>query len=121
MDTKKLALNEFVKTLKGRYGDRIKKIILFGSYARGDYDEESDIDILIIGDIPQREISFLSAEILLKYGEVISAIVETPKEFERLKDSFFHKNVLKEGIEIGWYRLFVKLGRGKFGRGRDIV
>ena len=121
MDIRKLALNEFVKTLKERYKDRIKKIILFDSYARRDYDEESDIDILIIGGIPQREISFLSAEILLKYGEVISAIVETPKEFERLKDSFFHKNVLKEGIEIGWYRLFVKLGRGKFGRGRDIV
>jgi len=101
MDTKKLALNEFVKTLKERYKGRIKKIILFGSYARGDYDEDSDIDILIIGDVPQREISFLSAEILLKYGEVISAIVETPKEFERLKDSFFHKNVLKEGIVIG--------------------
>ncbi|EHP86477.1 nucleotidyltransferase domain-containing protein [Methanotorris formicicus] len=100
-DTKKLALNEFVKTLKKKYKNRIKKIILFGSYARGDYDEESDIDILVIGDVPQREISYLSAEILLKYGEVISTIVETPEEFEKFKDSFFHKSILKEGVEIG--------------------
>jgi predicted nucleotidyltransferase len=64
---KEIALIKFVKTPKERYKGRIKKIILFGSYARGDYDEESDIDILIIGDVPQREVSFLSAEILLKY------------------------------------------------------
>ena len=101
MDSKKLALNEFVKTLKERYKGRIKKIILFGSYARGDYDEESDIDILIIGDVPQREISFLSAEILLKYGEVISAIVKSEEEFEKYKNFSFYKNVLKEGIVIG--------------------
>jgi predicted nucleotidyltransferase len=101
MDTKKSALNEFVKTLKERYKGRIKKIILFGSYARGDYDEESDIDILIIGDVPQREISFLSAEILLKYGEVISAIVKSEEEFEKYKNFSFYKNVLKEGVVIG--------------------
>jgi predicted nucleotidyltransferase len=101
MDSKKLALNEFVKTLKERYKGRIKKIILFGSYARGDYDEESDIDILIIGDVPQREVSFLSAEILLKYGEVISAIVKSEEEFEKYKNFSFYKNVLKEGIVIG--------------------
>ena len=101
MDSKKLALNEFVKTLKERYEGRIKKIILFGSYARGDYDEESDIDILIIGDVPQREVSFLSAEILLKYGEVISAIVKSEEEFEKYKNFSFYKNVLKEGIVIG--------------------
>ena len=101
MDIRKLALNEFVKTLKERYKDRIKKIILFDSYARRDYDEESDIDILIIGGIPQREISFLSAEILLKYGEVIPAIVKSEEEFEKYKNFSFYKNVLKEGIVIG--------------------
>jgi predicted nucleotidyltransferase len=101
MDSKKLALNEFVKTLKERYKGRIKKIILFGSYARGDYTEESDIDILIIGDVSQREVSFLSAEILLKYGEVISAIVKSEEEFEKYRNFSFYKNVLKEGIVIG--------------------
>ncbi len=100
-DTKKLALNEFVKALKDKYKDKIKKIILFGSYARGDYNEESDIDILIIGNVPQRDVSFLSAEILLKYGEVISAIVKTEEEFKRYKNFSFYKNVLKEGVIIG--------------------
>ena len=81
------ALNEFLDKLKSKFSNKIYKVILFGSYARGDYDEESDIDILIIGDVPQREVSFLSAEILLKYGEVISAIVKTEKEFEKYKIS----------------------------------
>ena len=94
-------LNEFLNKCKEKFGDDLISIILFGSYARGDYDEESDIDILIIGDVPQREISFLSAEILLKYGEVISAIVKTEEEFEKYKNFSFYKNVLKEGIVIG--------------------
>ena len=100
MDTKKLALNEFVKTLKGRYGDRIKKIILFGSYARGDYDEESDIDILIVGDIELDDIIDLIFEILIKYGILINAVVESTSEFEKWKDTSFHQNVLNEGISL---------------------
>jgi uncharacterized protein len=32
-------------------GEKLEKVILFGSYARGDYDEESDIDIMVIADI----------------------------------------------------------------------
>ena len=32
-------------------GDKLNKVILYGSYARGDYDDESDIDIMILADI----------------------------------------------------------------------
>ena len=94
-------IKEFKKDISTILKDKLDRVILFGSYARGDYDEEGDIDILIIGDIPQREVSFLSAEILLKYGEVISAIVKTEEEFEKYKNFSFYKNVLKEGIVIG--------------------
>ena len=38
-------IDEFVKGAKEILGDRVKKIILYGSYARGDYNEGSDIDI----------------------------------------------------------------------------
>jgi predicted nucleotidyltransferase len=99
-NSKNKALTEFIKHLRSRYKNKIKKIILYGSYARGDYAEDSDIDVLIVGDISQKEISYLTTDILLKYGEVISAIVEKEVEFEKLKNSIFHRNVLNEGVEL---------------------
>ncbi len=98
--SKKEALDEFLKILREKFKNRIKEVIVFGSYARGDYTEESDIDVLIVGDVSLDEIVDISVEILLKYGEVINAIVEKKEEFEAKKSFSFHKTVLKEGIRV---------------------
>ena len=98
--SKKEALDEFLKILREKFKNRIKEVIVFGSYARGDYTEESDIDVLIVGDVSLDEIVDISVEILLKYGEVINAIVEKKEEFEAKKNFSFHKIVLKEGIRV---------------------
>ena len=101
-DSKKAALDEFVFRLLSKFGNKVKEIYLFGSYARGDYSKNSDIDVLIIGNgIDQREVSELTWEILMKYGEVISAIVENAEEFQRYRESSFHKSLIREGIRIG--------------------
>lgn len=42
---------DVVKKAKSLFGDRLGSVILYGSYARGDYDEESDIDVMITADI----------------------------------------------------------------------
>jgi predicted nucleotidyltransferase len=41
-------VRDFKVALQGLYGDRLQEVVLYGSYARGDYDEESDIDLMII-------------------------------------------------------------------------
>jgi len=46
-DRRRLA-EEFAIRLKAKYGERIQNVILFGSVARGDYREESDIDVLVV-------------------------------------------------------------------------
>lgn len=79
------AIKEFVNALKSKYRGRIKKIILFGSYARGDYTEESDIDILIVGDVDFDYVIDLCTKLLLKYGVVINAIVESEELFNKNK------------------------------------
>lgn len=43
-------LTEFVRRLRKRYGDRITKLAVFGSRARGDVHEDSDIDVLVVLD-----------------------------------------------------------------------
>ena len=80
----------------------IPRIILFGSTARGEAEEEIDIDVLIIADgVTQKEVSKIAFQILLKYGEVISSIVEDKQQFEKYKDYSFRRTILKEGVEIG--------------------
>ncbi len=99
---KRETVEYFVKLLKERFGERIKEVILFGSVARGDAEEDSDIDVLVIGEgITQREISELTWEVLMETGEVVSAIVESPDEFKRTKNSSFHRTVLREGVPVG--------------------
>ncbi|WP_456396171.1 nucleotidyltransferase domain-containing protein [Thermococcus sp.] len=99
---KREAVEYFSGLLKERYGGRIREIILFGSVARGDAGEESDIDVLVIAEgISQKEISELTWEVLMRTGEVVSAIVESPGEFEEMKDTSFHRTVLREGVRIG--------------------
>ena len=48
-------LSEFITVIKDTFGDRVRKIILYGSYARGDYREDSDIDVAVA--VPRSSIS----------------------------------------------------------------
>ncbi|MBI5036391.1 nucleotidyltransferase domain-containing protein [Candidatus Micrarchaeota archaeon] len=70
------------KRLSGR--NKVEKIILFGSFARGDFSEASDIDLLVIGDFRER---FLERGI--GFEEATSLPVETfcytREEFERMR------------------------------------
>jgi predicted nucleotidyltransferase len=44
------ALERFERALRGRFPERLRELTLFGSYARGEAHEESDVDILVVVD-----------------------------------------------------------------------
>ncbi|WP_245599235.1 nucleotidyltransferase domain-containing protein [Thermococcus nautili] len=90
------ALDEFIRRVEARFGDSVEEIILFGSRARGNHDEESDIDLLIVGDVDFDGLMEVVTNILLEYGELISPIVLKPEEFRKRRDSFI-RTVLSEG------------------------
>ena len=79
----------------------IIKIILFGSVARGDDTEESDIDILIIttnSDELTDEINSAAVDIILEKDEFISPHVMSEEHYNKTIDYPFLTNVLKEGV-----------------------
>lgn len=49
-------INDFINGVNKILGNRVKKIILYGSYARGDFNKNSDIDIMILTDLSDDEI-----------------------------------------------------------------
>lgn len=96
-------LHGIEKSIRGSFGDKVVRIILYGSYARGDYDKESDLDILVIVD--DENIEFyqnkrieLTNYYLDKENILLSIVVENAGMAERYKNhSPFLLNVLKEG------------------------
>ena len=91
------------------YGDNIVAIYLYGSYARGNYDEESDVDIaaIIRGNMIDlqrklKQIWDVSADIGLKNDVIVSPTVIPFDEYEEYKHTLpYYMNIQKEGKRIG--------------------
>ena len=98
-------INQIKSYLIERYGDKIREIILYGSYARGEATKDSDIDLLVLIDDSinpsdvRRSLSDLLFDILLEKRELISVIV-LPKTFFENYNYPFVINVRREGIKI---------------------
>ena len=92
---------EFVEAISS---DNIVQTILFGSVARGDDTNESDIDILIIIRSDNRQIEDMIdkmvVDFILEKEEVISPHVMTEDHFNKTKDYSFLKTVMAEGMVI---------------------
>ncbi len=106
MDQKVKRLVDQVKAhLHETYGDGIKKVILYGSHARGEATNDSDVDVLVLvgQSLSPREVdnslSDLLYDMLLDEGELVSAIV-IPEDFFENHNLPFMLNVRKEGVTI---------------------
>jgi predicted nucleotidyltransferase len=99
-------LSEVKETLRDLFGRRLDRIILFGSYARDDYDKESDIDIMVLvndHDLAKYDDPILDMIVDLtgKYGIFVSIIVKTKSEFNLYRESSpLLMNVEQEGTDI---------------------
>lgn len=96
-------LEEFKTALKKLYGKRLKNIILYGSWARGDAKEHSDIDLVVIleGVVrPGKEIDRMIdiiTDLQLKYNTLISVYPVSEKKYMTVKSPLL-LNVHREGI-----------------------
>ncbi|MCH7660104.1 MAG: nucleotidyltransferase domain-containing protein [Euryarchaeota archaeon] len=97
------AFEEFAKAVHDALGERVHEIILYGSVARGDATERSDVDVLVVLDSKDEtdELFQLSFDIGVKHGVAIIPHLQTKDHFESRQDWPFLKNVLSEGRSYG--------------------
>jgi uncharacterized protein len=99
----KRLLAEFKNGLVKLYGERLKAVYLFGSYARGDHNDASDVDIMIVLDHYESyweelvRTSYLASELSLEYGVLISRTIMTEKNWREAELPII-RNVRAEGI-----------------------
>ena len=89
-------------------GNSLDSVIVYGSYARGDYSELSDIDIMLLVSLGEEEIKKISDQIsdlafdfMMKYGVDISPIITNIDHFNYWVDNLpFYRNVRDEGVRL---------------------
>ena len=89
-------------------GESLREIILYGSYARGDYDDESDIDIMVLADIGdseerklQKSLDKISGDVSLDNDITVSILLKDKRLFSsRVGVLPFYRNIAMEGVEV---------------------
>jgi len=98
-------LREFRKKAEKLYGKRLKRVILYGSCARGQANEDCDIELAIVLDgtvVPGKEIDRMIdiiTEINLEYGALISVYPLSEKNYNEVKSPLL-LNLRKEGVPV---------------------
>jgi predicted nucleotidyltransferase len=108
MIDKKQIQSELKFHLQNILNEHLQKIILYGSFARGDEKNESDIDFFVLTDLPDQEIrkiekiiTNISTELSLKYNIVISVILTNSLHYNKYLDILpFYKSISTDGIEL---------------------
>jgi len=98
-----------VEIYKRVFGDSIIRIVIYGSYARGNFDDQSDVDFAAIvkGDRMELQEKLKtvweeSALIGVDNDVVVSPTVIPYEEFERYKEKLpYYRNIAQEGMVVG--------------------
>lgn len=101
-------MEQYVSEIKKIYGSHLQKVILYGSYARGDFKTDSDIDIMILLDISDvdlkaysQRLSYMTYDFNLDNDLDIKPIAKSEKHFEKWIVSYpFYANIHKEGVVL---------------------
>lgn len=101
-------MEQYVLEIRKIYGLHLRKVILYGSYARGDFQPDSDVDIMILLDISDMELknygdqlSYMTFDFNLDHDLDIKPIAKSEAHFEKWVNNYpFYENVNKEGVVL---------------------
>lgn len=99
---------QFTLELKKIFGNNLSQVILYGSYARGDTHETSDVDIMVLVTLSDEEIKKIRNEVYdfafeleLEYGIDISPLIKNKDHYNYWLDTLpFYQNIEKEGVVV---------------------
>jgi len=101
-------LNRFKKRLFSEFSGQIEKIVVYGSYARGEARTDSDLDILVIvinkSKLLESQIRDIAYDIMWEqnFAPLISVEILGKSSYDRLGElgSSFHRNIQNEGLSL---------------------
>ena len=101
-------LHKVAQQAQAVFGNRLEQVILYGSYARGDFDDESDVDIMILANVDRNSLhqfkpSFLrlTSDLGMENDVLITVTIKDSKTFHRFLEAVpFYQSVAKEGIPV---------------------
>lgn len=107
-DKIKEVVEKLAAEAKGMFGSELKSVVLYGSCARGDFTSDSDIDVMILLDIPveeleaaRKQISDISSKLDWDYDVVLTPVLQSYQIFLKyMSASAFYQNVQREGVLI---------------------
>ena len=102
----RIAITNYVAQIRDRFPSRVLAVTLFGSKARGDDDDESDIDLLVLVDVEdndlRRELWRMASDASLERNVVISVRVFSKSRWTNVQQSHLplYRSVMAEGIPL---------------------
>lgn len=103
-----ILLGQYVEEIRKIYGEHLKSVILYGSYARGDFRPDSDIDIMILVDLTdieveeyRKQLSWSTYDFNEEYDTDIKPIAKSDVHFRKWLGIYpFYTNVQNEGVKL---------------------
>ena len=102
----KAALGELCAWVRQRFGARLHALSLFGSRARGEGSEDSDLDVLVVVDglsgAEAREIAWCAGDVLTRHDVLLSPLVLSRAHYERLRarELRIAREIERDGIPL---------------------
>ncbi len=101
-------IQQYVSNIHDIYGSHLREIILYGSYARGDFHPDSDIDIMILLDLSdidikkyRHQLSDMTFDFNMDYDVDIKPIAKSEEHYRKWVDNYpFYSNVNREGVRL---------------------
>lgn len=101
-------MQQYVSNVRAIYGSHLRQIILYGSYARGDYNLDSDVDVMILLDLSDMDIkgyrhqlSDMTFDFNMDHDMDIKPIAKSEEQYQKWVENYpFYANVNRDGVTL---------------------
>lgn len=106
--TMQVLMQQYVSCIREIYGTHLRQVILYGSYARGENNSESDIDIMILLDISdidikeyRHQLSDMTFDFNMDHDTDIKPIAKSEAHYRKWIDVYpFYANINRDGVTL---------------------